>query len=218
MQLSASSALSQVGGHVTKLSPRLTPARRRDLITTRHGVRNRPVSRNVRESNRTVRLDRPAVFCFSPLVKIPEFPSLDCAAIASTSKPQQSNIAPVRSRTRYSRELRQHLQNSLGNQCAACTSRERLEFDCIVSQGPDHHRLSWRGRLKFYERELSRGNLQLLCKPCHIAKTLRDIADRENAVKFVCCPRCAHTFRAVSPDTTPNGILSVCSGVVADGE
>ena len=181
-------------------------------------MRNPPTSRNVQQNIQTARLDRLAVFCFLHLMKVPESPSLDSAAIASTSKPQPSNIAPVRSRTRYSRELRQHLRNSLGDQCAQCPNRERLEFDCIISTGPEHHRLSWRARLKFYQRELNKENLQLLCKPCHIAKTLRDIADRENAVKFVCCPRCSHTFRAISPDTTATGIQSVCGGVVAAGE
>jgi 5-methylcytosine-specific restriction endonuclease McrA len=36
--------------------------------------------------------------------------------------------------------------------------------------------MSWPARLAFYERQAAAGNLQLLCRPCHVEKTLADIA------------------------------------------
>jgi len=98
-------------------------------------------------------------------------------------------------RTKYSRELRDRLRKELGGKCAHCQKTEHLQFDCRVSQGPDHHVMQWRQRLNFYRDQHKRGNLQLLCPACHTRKTLNDIAARHLKEAHVRCPYCAKHFR-----------------------
>jgi len=98
-------------------------------------------------------------------------------------------------RTKYSREIRDNLRKILGGKCAHCPATESLQFDCIVSQGGEHHEMQWRSRLNFYWQEHHKKNLQLLCPPCHVAKTLREIAARQLHEHRITCPRCAHIFR-----------------------
>jgi hypothetical protein len=98
-------------------------------------------------------------------------------------------------RTRYSRELKARLIAQLGGQCARCSAHEHLQFDCVRSQGGAHHEMQWRDRLRFYEREISRGNVQLLCPKCHVKKTLDEIAARHFHEARVQCPTCATVIR-----------------------
>ena len=58
----------------------------------------------------------------------------------------------------------------LGNKCAQCGSKHKLEFDCKIPKGHKHHKIEWSWRICFYRQEHSRGNLQLLCSVCNSAK------------------------------------------------
>ena len=63
------------------------------------------------------------------------------------------------------------LHQSLGGKCAWCKTEFDLECDCIDRRGHEHHGLPKQGRVCFYRRQARAGNLQLLCKNCHEAKT-----------------------------------------------
>lgn len=71
----------------------------------------------------------------------------------------------------WARSARQRLRMALGGECAVCGSTEGLEFDCIVPQGPAHHRTGVIGRTCFYRKQHAVGNLQLLCPACHAPKS-----------------------------------------------
>jgi len=98
-------------------------------------------------------------------------------------------------RTKYSRELKARLISAGGGKCVRCGSREHLQFDCVVSTGADHHRFNYRQRLKFYEAEAARNNIQLLCPSCHTAKTLDEIAARRFHEARITCPNCNQTIK-----------------------
>lgn len=71
----------------------------------------------------------------------------------------------------WARKVKQHLRALLGARCAQCGATEELEFDCIVPQGHAHHAAGTVSRATFYRRQFAEGNLQLLCGPCHVAKS-----------------------------------------------
>jgi len=102
---------------------------------------------------------------------------------------------PLSRRARLGRRRKQQLIDALGGRCHHCGSPDRLQFDCITSQGPDHHSLGWTQRLAFYEAQRQSGNLQLLCPRCHVAKTLHDIARRTLAEARAVCPVCGHFLK-----------------------
>jgi len=61
----------------------------------------------------------------------------------------------------------------LGCKCAACGVVKDLEFDVIVpmKQAKSHHeKFSFAQRMIFYCRQLSAGNLQVLCSKCNSRK------------------------------------------------
>jgi len=70
-----------------------------------------------------------------------------------------------------------YLMDRLGGICARCSKTERLQFDCIEPRGKEHHGKSLYDRMRFYMQEFRRGNLQLLCTPCHQLKSKGDKAD-----------------------------------------
>lgn len=61
----------------------------------------------------------------------------------------------------------------LGYKCAACGVTKNLQFDVIVpTRKPKSHHgnLSFCHRMIFYCRQLSAGNLQVLCSQCNSRK------------------------------------------------
>jgi hypothetical protein len=58
---------------------------------------------------------------------------------------------------------REVLREKLGGVCSMCGTRLDLQFDFIKSDGGKHHALSSVDRVRAYEIEFGRGNLQLLC-------------------------------------------------------
>ena len=74
---------------------------------------------------------------------------------------------------------RRRILNRDGHQCAQCGSTERLEIDHINNtRGPN------------YDRD---ANLQVLCRPCHRAKTQREMKrgkERKRARRYL--PRTPH--------------------------
>jgi 5-methylcytosine-specific restriction endonuclease McrA len=73
----------------------------------------------------------------------------------------------------YARRKREAIFEVLGRRCVRCGSKDELEFDVIVPVGDpkSHHGvMSWAQRMKFYCRQLSAGNLQILCSHCNSAK------------------------------------------------
>lgn len=63
------------------------------------------------------------------------------------------------------------LQDALGGVCLVCRVPDDLQFDCIAPRGHAHHLMSHPERIRFYWREFLAGNLQLLCRRCHLRKT-----------------------------------------------
>lgn len=66
------------------------------------------------------------------------------------------------------------LKAALGAKCALCPRTVQLEFDCITPRGDTHHRWETNRRSVFYKREHAAGNLQLLCRSCHEAKSKKE--------------------------------------------
>lgn len=61
----------------------------------------------------------------------------------------------------------------LGRRCARCHDSHNLEFDVIIPtlEAKSHHEnFSWLQRINFYCRQLSCGNLQILCGSCNSKK------------------------------------------------
>lgn len=75
---------------------------------------------------------------------------------------------------RWARDKRVELELYLGSVCKCCGIDRNLEFDCIVPQGSEHHRIEWSWRISFYNRQYKERNLQLLCAKCHQRKTAAD--------------------------------------------
>lgn len=77
-------------------------------------------------------------------------------------------------RSDRTKKSRLELSQRLGDHCARCGARDRLEFDVIRSVGSYHHFYDWPRRIRFYWGQLLNFNLQLLCRRCHRAKTALD--------------------------------------------
>lgn len=87
----------------------------------------------------------------------------------------------------YMREYmlkRYHVQRKtaldfLGNKCVLCGDTEQLDIDHIDPETKKFDIMAgWSTTINNFEQELSK--CQLLCRPCHTAKTLRDLG-RANA-------------------------------------
>jgi 5-methylcytosine-specific restriction endonuclease McrA len=75
----------------------------------------------------------------------------------------------------WAKKAKTDLVEGLGGACIRCGAGEHLEFDCIVPRGDSHHRLSAADRVSFYRAEhFKHGNLQLLCRICHLKKSRID--------------------------------------------
>ena len=75
----------------------------------------------------------------------------------------------------WAAQTREALFDKLGRWCRWCGTSENLTFDIITptleGRKSDHHRRydhSW--RMSFYRRQLTAGNLQVLCARCNSAK------------------------------------------------
>jgi 5-methylcytosine-specific restriction endonuclease McrA len=70
----------------------------------------------------------------------------------------------------WARKQRNQLHFLLGNKCHKCSATEKLQLDCKIPQGDEHHDMEWSARMSFYRREYFRGNLQLSCETCNGSK------------------------------------------------
>ena len=77
----------------------------------------------------------------------------------------------------WARQARFELMFKLGGACVECGTDRDLDFDCIIPQGPAHHRdMDTSHRMSFYRRQHAEGNLQLLCRhKCHKKKNVADL-------------------------------------------
>lgn len=77
----------------------------------------------------------------------------------------------------WARKARFELMFKLGGACSVCGTDKELDFDCIIPQGPAHHRdMDTSHRMSFYRRQFKQGNLQLLCRhKCHKKKNVADL-------------------------------------------
>lgn len=76
--------------------------------------------------------------------------------------------------TEFAHRKKSAILEVLGNKCAACGSKDNLEFDVIVPQETPkshHEKFSFAQRMIFYCRQLSAGNLQVLCSRCNSRKS-----------------------------------------------
>lgn len=76
----------------------------------------------------------------------------------------------------WAKRARAALVEALGGGCKRCGARDILELDCIIPQGPAHHRLDFARRTSFYRMQHKLGNLQALCPECHQIKTASDMS------------------------------------------
>src|SRR5712691_833417 len=83
----------------------------------------------------------------------------------------------------WARKARLKLVSELGGCCKSCQSEEELQFDCIVPQGPLHHRFEPSHLICFYRKESRKGNLQILCASCHEIKTTEENRKLNEATK-----------------------------------
>ena len=75
--------------------------------------------------------------------------------------------------TLFAHKKRAAIFEVLGPKCAACGATDHLEFDLIVPQQmpKSHHQsMSFAQRMIFYCRQLSAGNVQVLCSKCNSRK------------------------------------------------
>ena len=75
--------------------------------------------------------------------------------------------------TTFAKRKRAAIFEVLGAKCAACGVVENLSFDVIVPQrqpSAHHANYSFAQRMIFYCRQLSAGNLQVLCDKCNSSK------------------------------------------------
>jgi len=75
--------------------------------------------------------------------------------------------------TEYAIRKRTAIFEVLGYKCAACGVVKDLEFDVIVptKEAKSHYeKFSFAQRMIFYCRQLSAGNLQVLCSKCNSRK------------------------------------------------
>lgn len=78
---------------------------------------------------------------------------------------------PWKQRKEYNREwcraYRSRLVEQLGGCCQQCGSTEKLQFHHLKPRTWIASQLSRWQRLAEYKREISRGEIELLCKPCN---------------------------------------------------
>lgn len=70
----------------------------------------------------------------------------------------------------FGRRRRTLLLKELGDCCKKCGSKEKLEFDCILARGHEHHTYDAARRVSFYWQQHWQGNLQILCSQCNNLK------------------------------------------------
>lgn len=81
-----------------------------------------------------------------------------------------SNTFPLRmskANSRQARRMRDQLLAALGPRCVVCGATEDLTFDCVIPRGPEHHKLCWCERLKFYLDQARSANVAVLCRRCN---------------------------------------------------
>lgn len=107
----------------------------------------------------------------------------------------------------WAKQARIKLLAELGDCCKGCGSVKKLEFDYIIPQGDEHHKMDSSARLSFYRAQHRANNLQLLCKrPCHSRKSARE---KRNQV--VCT-----SFSRSSTTESPEAITVTASSVSND--
>src|SRR5258707_8995442 len=74
----------------------------------------------------------------------------------------------------WAKRARIALIEELGGCCIDCGSTRKLEFDCEITQGDEHHKMDTSARICFYRKQYSNGNLKLRCKTDHKLKTQRE--------------------------------------------
>jgi len=74
----------------------------------------------------------------------------------------------------WARRERVRLTEVLGGECAACGTKENLEFDCKEPCGDRHHRMDTSMRMCFYRKQHALGNVQLLCQLHNNRKSIDD--------------------------------------------
>ena len=75
--------------------------------------------------------------------------------------------------TEFAIRKRSAIFEVLGPKCAACGVKDDLTFDVIIpTKKPNSHHsvMSFSHRMIFYCRQLSAGNLQVLCSRCNSRK------------------------------------------------
>lgn len=88
----------------------------------------------------------------------------------------------------WAKQARAAIVAELGGKCAQCgtrgTRKNPLELDCKKPQGDDHHRrMDSSARVSFYRKQRAQGNLQVLCKKHHGAKSAREVLARYRSIQ-----------------------------------
>jgi hypothetical protein len=60
-----------------------------------------------------------------------------------------------------------HIRLSLGNRCSICGSSDTLELHYTGPKDQRHHGLGTKGKAAFYTAAWRKGQLRLVCQPCH---------------------------------------------------
>ena len=74
----------------------------------------------------------------------------------------------------WAKRTRQKLIELLGWNCSDCGTYVDIEIDCIEPVGHLHHAMGFTARMSFYRAQYAKGNLQLLCRGCHLRKTCQE--------------------------------------------
>lgn len=75
----------------------------------------------------------------------------------------------------WQRARKRRIFHLLGNECVECGATEKLQLDHKINKGKRVATI-WQRAWSVVEKELPK--LQLLCEPCHIAKTRAEVKQR----------------------------------------